>query len=196
MRRVLKPITSAIIKERLIYKIKGDNKRLTQILNNEQHCICAYTELHLGRGVAMSVDHFDPTLKGTKADSYENWFLVSAEWNNEKSKKWSDYQPVLDPTDVDFEQRIIYIDSSYAAADPVDIYAANLVRLLKLDDSRMATRRKAYIKRKKEEIAERGISSQQFIDKLLVDYPEGIYFIRALEEELNVKVNFDLLKST
>ncbi len=29
----------------------------------------------------------------------------------------------------------------------------------------------------------------------MIDYPEGVYFIRAIEEELNVKVNFDLIKT-
>ncbi len=102
----------------------------------------------------------------------------------------------LHPTAEDLEQRILYIDGDYAAANPNDIEANNLIRLLDLDNARLADQRKRYIRLKKQEIQDAGKSAENYINDLLLRYPEGIYFIRAIEEELNVKVNFDLLKTT
>ena len=112
-------------------------------------------------------------------------------WNTKKSIKW--FAEIIHPTDHDFEQRILYIDGDYAAADPNDVAANSLIQLLGLNNARLADQRKRYIKLKKQEIADTPKSSQQYIDDLLMDYPEGVYFIRALEAELSVTVNFTLL---
>lgn len=195
MRRVIKLAESAIIKQQLTYK-EGQNDELRRLLADEQHNICAYTETYLAASDDAHIEHFNPRLKNELSDNYNNWFLVKSLWNTKKSKKWSDYQPVLHPTAEDFEHRILYIDGDYAVADPGDIEASNLLRLLDLDNARLADQRKRYIRLKKHEVQDAKKSSQQFLDDLLKSYPEGVYFIRALEEELQVKVNFDLLKTT
>ena len=194
MRRVRKLIDSEIVKRKLAYK-EGKNDVLRKILADEQYAICAYTETYLTSSDDAHIEHFNPTIKDTTDDSYINWFLVKSLWNTRKSKKWANYQPVLHPTAEDLEQRILYFDGNYVAADPDDVEAQNLIRLLDLDNAQLADQRKRYIKSKKHQISNTNQPAQQFIDELLVVYPEGIYFIRALEEELNVKVNFDLLKA-
>ena len=196
MRRVDKSVTSKIIKAKLKYKINGDNSKLAKMLCDEQYNICAYTETYLGRSDKKDIDHFDPTLKGQAADSYHNWFLVKAQWNSEKSNKWAAYQPVLHPTSVDFEQRIIYVDGEYYPVSADDTEAANLIRLLKLDDEKLADMRKRYVARIRETITWSGKMNQKFIDDLLLTDRDALYFIRAVEEEFNVKVDFDLLKTT
>lgn len=194
MRRINKLADSEILKKNLTYKKGSGNKKLAQILCSEQFNICAYTETYLGRTDKKDIEHFNPTLKGKPEDSYENWFLVKAQWNGEKSKKWATYQPVLHPTAHDLEKRIVYFNGDYDA-DSTDIEANNLIRLLKLDDFQLANTRKRYIKRIKETIDHSGKGNQEFIDDLLQTDPDGLYFIRAIEEELNVKVNFDLVKT-
>jgi hypothetical protein len=192
MRRTIKLNSSTVVVERLSYK-DGHNNELRQLLADEQHNICAYTETHLGPSDDAHIDHFNPLLKGTTEDSYQNWFLIKGLWNTKKARKWIDYQPILHPTAPDLEQRIVYIDGDYAAADPNDIEATNLIRLLGLDNARLADQRKRYITRTKRDIADSPKSGQQYIDDFLRDYPEGVYFIRALEAELAVTVNFSLL---
>ncbi|MBD2701030.1 hypothetical protein IC229_10325 [Spirosoma sp. BT702] len=194
MRRINKPADSEVLKKKLTYKNGGDNKKLAQALCDEQFNICAYTETYLGRVDKKDIEHFNPTLKGTPDDNYDNWFLVKAQWNSEKGKKWADYQPVLSPTAHDFEQRIVYADGEYDA-NPTDTEANNLIRLLKLDDPYLADTRKRYVQRIKSTIEFSGKGNQDFIDDLLQTDPDGLYFIRAIEEELNVKVNFDLAKT-
>ncbi len=196
MRRINKPADSEVLKKKLTYKVGRDNKKLAQLLCREQFNICAYTETYLGRTDKKDIEHFNPTLRGKPGDTYENWFLVKAQWNSEKSKKWINYQPVLHPTAHDFEQRIIYVDGEYDAANPADAEALNLIRLLKLDDPVLAETRKRYVRRIRNTLNDSGKANQEFIDDLLISDPDAIYFIRAIEEEFNVRVNFDLLKTT
>ena len=195
MRRINKPDNSAILTKKLKYRVDRDNKKLSEILCKEQHNICAYTETYLGRTDKKDIEHFDPTLRGQTGDNYENWFLVKAQWNSEKGTKWSLYQPILHPTAADFEQRITYFEGEYDALIPTDQEAINLIRLLKLDDPVLATTRKRYIKRITNTIAASQKQPQQFIDDLLTEDPDAVYFIRALETELAVTVNFTLLKT-
>ena len=193
MRQVIKSTESKIIERKLAYK-EGNNDELRQLLADEQYCICAYTETYLGSSDDAHIEHFNPLLKGNAEDNYNNWFLVKGLWNTRKAKKWSNDQPILHPTAEDLERRIVYNNGDYEPADPNDIEAINLIKLLDLDNARLADQRKRYVKLKKQEITDSRKSSQQFIDDLLTRYPEGVYFIRAIEEELQVKVNFDLIK--
>ncbi|WP_232074084.1 hypothetical protein [Spirosoma aureum] len=179
----------------LTYKVDGNNKSLANALCDEQHNICAYTETYLGRSDKKDIEHFNPTLKNTSGDSYQNWFLVKAQWNGEKASKWNDYQPILHPTDKQFEKRIIYFEGEYIAASSEDQEALNLISLLKLDDPDLAIERRCYLENLKENLDLYGKPAQQYVDYLLTTRPSLVYYIRAIEEELQVKVNFDLVKT-
>lgn len=195
MRRVDKPVDSEILNKKLKYRKDGDNRKLAEALCHEQHSLCAYTETYLGRTDKKDIEHFNPTLKGHLEDGYENWFLVKSQWNSEKGTKWDLYQPVLHPTAPDFEERINYYEGEYDVSSPTDVEAINLIRLLKLDDPVLAETRKRYIRRIRTAIADSGKQPQEYIDYLLLADPDSLYFIRAVEEEFTVKVNFDLLKT-
>jgi hypothetical protein len=199
MKRINKKTDSLIVKEGLTYK-KGDNSRIAQLLKAEQNNICAYTEEYLGRADKAEIEHFDPTLKSTNRDGYQNWFLVKAQWNNEKGSvvRWQKHQSLMYPTDADFETRILYDRGNYILADEGDLDARHLRDYLKLNDEELAKQRVYYIQRMKADIGSSGLTSQEFIDWRLSNppYQSTIYYIRAIEEELNVKVNFDLLKTT
>ena len=177
------------------YKVTGDNTKLKNALCEEQHNICAYTETYLGRSDKKDIEHFNPTLKDTSNDNHTNWFLVKAQWNSEKASKWHQFQPLLHPTTANFEQRIIYKQGTYQAASANDQEAINLINLLKLDDPELACERYCYIENLKDNMALSSKQPQQFIDDLLKIRPMLVYFIRAIQEELQVRVNFDLLKT-
>jgi hypothetical protein len=193
MRRVIKIDHSEIIKNKIAYK-DGDNDKLREFLAIEQNRLCAYTETHLGASDDAHIEHFNPTLKNTSRDNYNNWFLVKALWNTRKSTKWEEYQPILSPAAEDLENRILYIQGNYVV-DRDDEEATHLFDLLNLGNERLAEERKRYIKRIQRHIAGLNQQPQQYIDTLLVECPEDVYFIRAIEEEFNVKVNFDLLRT-
>jgi CRISPR/Cas system Type II protein with McrA/HNH and RuvC-like nuclease domain len=115
MRRIHKSDNYKIITENLNYTEgnSNDNLKISKILYKEQKGFCAYTEEYIGRADAKDIEHFNPKLKNTADDSYLNWFLVKHQWNNEKSIKWENFQPVLNPTDSTFENRILYDNGDY-----------------------------------------------------------------------------------
>lgn len=198
MRRIKKLPDSLVLKENLYYnKGSSDNSKIANSLYIEQNRLCAYTETYLGRTDQAEVEHFNPNLKYTIDDGYDNWFLVKAQWNREKggTKRWNKFQPIMHPTDPTFEARIIYKKGQYILADRNDDEARNLRSYLKLDDELLDKERIDYIQRLREQITQLGLSNQEYVDWCLATphYRSTIYFIRAIEEEFNVKVNFDLL---
>lgn len=199
MRQIKKISESLIVKEKLLYRGKGRDTRLASLLFEEQNHLCAYTEEYIGRADAGEIEHFNPNLKSSDLDNYQNWFFVKSQWNKEKGdrRRWAKFQPLLHPTAVDFESRILYDRGRYILSDENDREARNLRGYLKLDDEELAKQRIYYIFRLKEDISLSGLSNQDFIDWRLSkpEYQSTIYYIRAIEEELGVKVNFDLVKT-
>jgi hypothetical protein len=190
MRRIVKKENSSIIKEKLNY-IKGNssnNKKISTILYKEQKGFCAYTEEYIGRTDAKDIEHFNPTLKGKKEDSYRNWFLVKHQWNKEKASKWEKYQPILHPTDSTFESRVLYIGGDYFIADSKDIEAKNLVDLLKLDDIYVADERKRYIKRRRDDMQIYNADANDFFKLLINDDIKQVSYLRAIEEEFHINI--------
>jgi hypothetical protein len=190
MRRVLKNNDSKVIKTNLNY-IEGNsnnNLKISKILYKEQKGFCVYTEEYLGRADARDIEHFNPNLKGTTDDSYSNWFLVKHQWNIEKSSKWEDYQPILNPTAIDFEDRIVYDSGDYRVSDLNDNKAINLIKLLKLDDIILADERKKYIQRKAKELLVYGVPAEDFFKILIEDDIKQISYLRAIQEEFNIDI--------
>jgi hypothetical protein len=190
MRRKIKDENSEIVSQKLKY-IEGNsinNQNISKILFIEQKGFCAYTEEYIGRADARDIEHFNPNLKGTKLDGYSNWFLVKHQWNSEKSSKWGKYQPVLYPTDVNFETKIIYDNGDFRVANSNDIESTNFVKLVKLDDLILAEERKKYIRRKKIEIEKFGQSAEYFFEILIQADIKQISYIRAIQVEFEIDI--------
>lgn len=190
MRKVVKNPNSNIVVNNLNY-ISGNsnnNKNIATILLYEQKNFCSYTDEYISRTDAKDVEHFDPTLKDTPKDNYNNWFLVKHQWNKEKSYKWDNFQPILHPTATDFEDRIIYLDGDYIANSELDVEAKNLIALLKLDDPALANKRKRYIKRKREEIIAFAQNEYIFFSTLVSDDICQVSYLRAIKEEFGIDI--------
>ena len=190
MRRAVKDPASAIITGNLNYISNNstNNKRIVDILLGEQKMFCAYTDEYISRSDAKDIEHFNPTLKDTDQDNYYNWFVVKHQWNMEKSEKWDKFQPVLHPTALDFEERIVYIQGDYVVKRKDDIEAKNLSDLLKLDDIHLANNRKKYIARKRDEIALDGNGVYDFFATLMNADPCQIKYTRAIKEEFGIDI--------
>lgn len=182
MRRAIKELNSIVVVKQLTAK------KACEALLAEQKGFCAYTDEYISRTDAVDLEHFNPTLKDTDGDNYNNWFAVKHQWNSEKSTKWEKFQPILHPSAIDFEDRIVYRNGDYLAASDTDIEANNLVKLLKLDDLALADKRKRYIKRKKEEVSIYGESPEEFFGTLVDDDICQVHYPRAIKEEFNVDV--------
>ena len=189
MRRVIKYAASKIINEKLNY-IQGNsvnNRKIRDILFEEQKKFCAYTDECFSRTDKGDIEHFDPTLKNTAKDNYYNWFLVKHQWNKEKSNRWKTYQPVLHPTTQDFEERIIYDGGDYIAKAS-DEEAKNVIKLLQLDDPDLADERKQYIVRKKKEMEDSGQDPFSFFSILIKKDRCRVCYLRAIKEEFGVEI--------
>jgi hypothetical protein len=194
MRGAVKLADSKILSKALTYK-KGDsrnNLKITNILMEEHYGFCAYTDEFISITDAKDVEHFNPTLKYTPSDNYQNWFFVKHKWNTLKSTKWNDYQPILYPTSPDFEQRVVYIDGEYLPSSISDIESQNLISLLKLDNAALAKKRKQYIKRKRDEMVAFDQTPLTFFSNLVKADPCQVHYSRAIKEEFGIDV-FEIL---
>lgn len=189
MRRQIKDENSVIVSSG--WKHPKHTTEIQKQLLVEQNTICAYTETYLGRTDKKEIEHFNPTLKNTEEDGYQNWFLVKAQWNNEKGStpRWLKHQPLIHPTADNFENRIIYLDGEYIC-NPEDEEADKLIKYLKLNDKELTTDRKNYIERRKEEIKNRNMTPQELFDSLLQTEPNRVFFIRAIETEFGITIQF------
>lgn len=190
MRGAVKLADSKILSEALVYK-KGNsknNKKITEILSFEQKGFCAYTDEFISITDAKDVEHFNPTVKYTVDDNYNNWFFVKREWNILKSTKWPEFQPVLNPTSPDFETRIVYYEGDYIPSSEFDIEAKNLISLLQLDKGGLAKKRKQYIERKKSDMKEYNQDSLTFFSNLISTDPCQVHYTRAIKEEFGIDV--------
>jgi hypothetical protein len=61
---------------------------------------------------------------------------------------------------------------------------------LKLDDPILTSKRKVYLQRRKETIAYKKIDAETYFKELLEKEPERLIYIRAIEEEFKIKINF------
>ncbi|HOJ90326.1 MAG TPA: HNH endonuclease domain-containing protein [Saprospiraceae bacterium] len=188
MRRIEKATNSKIVEQNLLYKENGDNRKLAELLRVEQLNLCAYTEVYLGRALKAEIDHFNPLPEFKERNEYNNLFLCNAVWNNEKSNKWNKYQPILHPTSSELEQRIAYFNGNYYAKDENDIESKNLIKLIKLDDFKLANDRKKYIQRIKIHSESSNKSIQEFLVWSIKEQIETVYFLRAIQEEFGVDV--------
>lgn len=184
MKRVFKNPTSEIVIQKIIYK-KGNNKKLASILLKEQKSFCAYTEEYIGSNDAVDIEHFNPTLKYSAIDSYENWFMVKHKPNNLKRTNW--IEPILYPIDEKLEERLIYSDG-YFLHNPEDIEAKNLIDLLNLNDEIFVKNRKRFIQRRKERIAEKEISAFDYFTEKIKNEIESLKYLRAIQEEFRIDI--------
>ncbi len=190
MRRVIKVADSEILQKDLkyIHNSHHNNRKIAAILSKEQKNLCAYTEEFMSVTDADDVDHFNPTLKNTDGDNYNNWFLVKHKWNKKKSNKWLNYQPILHPSAVNFEDRVIYIDGHYLTKYEDDIEAQNLIDLLQLDEPALADKRKKYIARIKKDTEIYGRGYKTYFSDLIIDDSSNVFYLRAIKEEFDIDI--------
>ncbi|RRJ90916.1 hypothetical protein EG240_07780 [Paenimyroides tangerinum] len=192
MKRIVKKSDSLVISENLKYHSKGNNSRLSGILFKEQKGFCAYTEEYISFEDAKDIEHFDPNLKNTNDDNYNNWYIVKHLANQRKTNNW--LEPILQPYQEDFEKRIIYNDGAYFSK-PNDIEAKNLIDLLDLNNFQKVQLRKRYIKRRKDALLKRNIElddieniKQYFQEKIDGEIEESVRYLRAIQEEFNIDI--------
>ncbi len=192
MRRQIKNVDSKILSEALEYKKNNstNNAKIANVLFSEQKGFCAYTEEYITRTDAEDIEHFNPTLKETNNDNYQNWFLVKHQWNSEKSTKWASFQPCLHPGDTSFETRILYKDGIYFEAEN-DIEAHNTLILLNINDEQLVQKRINFINRRKIRIRDLNVSVVDYFTEFISDI-ENVKYLTAIKSEFDIDL-FELI---
>ena len=181
MKRIFKNPNSKIVLDNLRYKTNGDNSKLAKILLSEQKNFCAYTEEYIGINDARDIEHFNPNLKDSIQDNYENWFCVKHKPNMHKSTKWFD--EVLHPIVEGFEERLIYNDGAFFPANENDIETSNLISLLDLNNEILVKDRQKYIARRKEAIEDYKKAPTKYKKKKIKEEIWQVRYLRAIETE-------------
>lgn len=185
MKRIIKYSDSEILHGNLKYNSAANRSEIGKILLKEQKNFCAYTEEYIGINDANDIEHFNPNYKNKTEDSYYNWFKVKHKPNNKKRNNW--IEPILHPSAEDFEKRVIYYEGFYLHK-PEDIASKNLIELLNLNDEIFVNERLKYIGRRKERIAELGISANEYFEERIKKEIWQIRYLRAIQEEFEIDI--------
>lgn len=156
MRRAFKYTNSEILTNELTYP--RDKVRIREVLVQEQSHFCAYTDEKMTAGYSIDVEHFNPTIKNTTNDNYNNWFAVSTRWNKLKGTKnaiprWDEHQPLINPTDEQFESIVLYNSEDHRFYSNTT-EGKKLIDYLNLNHNDLVEERKNYIKLLNNYIAE------------------------------------------
>lgn len=128
---------SAIVKNK--WHWDKDKHKVREALRREQYGFCAYSEKYLGIEdneiqQKCDIEHFDPRLKNTDQDGYENWYLVESGLNERKYKKLDNrFLPIINPAK-NAVGRVVYQKGLFVPANNNDIEAQHFIDFLRLND--------------------------------------------------------------
>ncbi len=189
MKRINKYKDSKILTKKMQYP--ADRTKIREVLQTEQGGYCAYTEARIPASFSIDIEHFNPELKETKEDGYQNWFAVSHKWNLKKGNavRWRKYQPILYPTAEDFEKRIVY-DTRTASYihEKQDIKAKNLIDFLDINNENLIKDRADKIKLLEDLFKE--TDKENFLEWLSTPKSKQdlVEFRRAIETVFNIEL--------
>lgn len=164
-----------------------DAVRIRSALIEEQRGFCAYSERFIRNTDSSDVEHFDPRLKGTPADTQKNWYAVLHWMNSHKPKKIEPYEPLLTPHSPDVSQRIRYSKGVFEIVNAGDQEAQNLITYLGWNRLEVCKDRQKHVNRIREIRELFDGSNAAFVEFLRVD-PDNLSFATALEHELGLEI--------
>jgi len=187
MKYLSKKNDSEILKKEWKYETKSQRPKIRAALLKEQKGFCAYSERYIQQTDSPEIEHFDPRIKPTSKDGYQNWYAVLNWLNIHKPKKIEPHLPILHPSSPDLKERILYKDGLFQVANKDDEEAQNLINFLGWNKMEVVTDRQKHVQRvkfMKEMLAEETLFLEQLKkDKL------NLSFATALEAELGIDID-------
>ena len=187
MKFLKKDKNSKIIKEKLDYNIQSQRKRIRELLLLEQDGFCAYSERYAQNTDSIHIEHFDPRIKNTDDDNYENWYAVLVWMNEHKPKNIDKYLPILFPNSENIKEKIEYQDGKFVPINSNDIESKHLIDFLGFNKYELYQDRLNHIKLIRD-IQNMCDSSEDFFEILSSD-KSNLSFITALEVELGLNLS-------
>jgi hypothetical protein len=187
MQYLSKPIDSKIVTEKLTYSTKVKKDKIRVLLIQEQSEFCAYSEVYIRSVDEVHIEHFDPRLKNTVNDNYQNWYGVLAKMNTNRPKKIEPYLPILHPSSDDLFKRIFYKDGIYQPFNLDDMEANNLIKFIDLNKQEVLEYREKHLKRIRN-LKDLCGDDEIFLEELR-ENKDNLSFATALKHELGIDVS-------
>jgi hypothetical protein len=179
---------SEIPRRGLSYDRRSDRAQIRDLLSAEQEGFCAYSEKVLMPLDSKHIEHYDPRLKSTPRDGYENWYLVLGWMNEHKPKRLDErFLPLIErPHEVDLGSRIRYIAGFFEPTNPEDIEANNFLEFIGVNRPEVVKERVFHVERITQVLNHvYGGDFDQFSQQVLLLDRGNFHFITALEVELD-----------
>jgi len=177
MRYLKKQTDSPLVTRQLSYDRASDRRQIRELLLEEQHRYCAYSERYIHYTDSCDIEHFDPRLKSTIDDDYWNWYAVLSWMNSHKPKK-------IDPCDPTLASRIRFHSGLFEAVNDSDVEAQNLIKYLRWNHESLVRDRVSHLANLR---FIRGMFANdgEFVE-FVRENPENLSFISAIEVEFDV----------
>jgi hypothetical protein len=193
MKFLSKKADSIILNKGIVYKDKGDNSILRDMLIDEQKNYCAYTEKYLQPLDQVDVEHFDATKKKTELDNYYNYYAVITTANkykkDEKYKGASFFKNSFFQDSKELSSRISFANNIFFEIDEKDTEASNFIDFLGLNHPKLSEERSKHIQRMKGYFDSSNYSIEK-IKEYFVQYKSELSFITAL----NAAFDYDFME--
>jgi hypothetical protein len=186
MRYFNKCANSEIVSSGFLYSKQSQRLKIARILVTEQNGFCAYSEKFFCNIDTINIEHFDPRLKNTNQDNYNNWYATQTSMNLKKAKYIDRFLPILHPSDSTLQKRITYIDGLYAPTDDADIEASNLIGFLGFNRIDLVEDRSTHIETLRYLMAH--LEEEKFLN-FLMSKRSLLSYATAIEHEFNIKVS-------
>lgn len=184
---------SLVLKEELTYKAgqTGNNKRIKELLLQEQKNFCAYTEKYIQKMDACEIEHFNASKK--YADNYYNYYAVLRSANLfKKDVEYADasfFQTLFFQDSESFNRRIRYSgDGYYEESDENDQEARDLIDFLGFNHEYLYEQRKKHIARLKRNFKDASYTKEKCLE-YFHDFQEDLSFITAIEIHLGLDLS-------
>lgn len=196
MKFLSKNSTSLILANKITYKKDAgeNNKKLKELLIQEQSNFCAYTEKYLEPLDSVEVEHFNSTLK--YKDNYYNYYAVIRNANlykqDEKYIGASFFESLFFQNYEAFISRIDFKNNIYYEIDENDTEATEFIDFLGLNHPTLSEQRSKHIKRLRESFKDANYSIED-IRGYFQKNKDQLSFCTAIESEFGIDTN-DIIK--
>lgn len=191
MKFLSKHTDSKILIENFVYKKNSpeNNKKLKEMLLNEQKNFCAYTEKYISELDSIEVEHFNSSKKYN--DDYFNYYAVVRKSNEYKIKKDKIYlnnnffSSLFFQDKEEFNNRILFVDNMYVETNEDDQEAKDLIDFLGFNHQKLFVQRLRHINRLRQNFKDANYSKNECIE-YFKEYKEDLSFITAIEKEFEL----------
>jgi len=191
MKFLSKYAASDILTLELTYKKNAseNNRKLKELLVQEQCNFCAYTEKYLDPLDSVEVEHLNSSLK--YRDDYYNYYAVIRNANlykqDEKYVGASFLNSLFFQNAETFSAKIGFRQNTYYEIDEYDNEAVDFIDFLGLNHPTLSEQRSKHIKRLKESFGEAGYSKEDILG-FFHRNKDQLSFCTAIEAEFDIEV--------